>query len=488
MRKQLLQPIDRISLSLIFLLSIVISILVWGGEACGNNCFAGAEPGVKKFSWQGKKIGALDTAFIVTFDRQMDEESVAENLIIEPELPGKISWAGRRMAYTLETPAPYGNSYQVYLEGAKEKLRGENKEGAVMKPFVGEFSTRDRALAYIGVEGSERGRLILCNLTKQEKKIITPPSLVVSEFKSYPKGDRILFAATEGGNNNSLDNQLYTVTTGISGNKAGHVKRVLDNKKYQNLKFELSQDGETIVVARANKKNPEDFGMWMIKGSKKPQRWHKESAGEFLIAPDSQTIAVAQGQGIAILPLEADAKPLDFLPQFGRVVTFSRDGQAAAMVNFNTDNPELLYQQSLFVVNNQGIEKKLLDTDGSIMDCKFNPTVTTLYCLLTDLIEGQREYTEKPYFAAIDLNTAEVSRLWDLPKYQDIEISMASDRDILLFDRVITANTLPSVDDLTTNLGEAIVGSSLWLLKPSSESGTQLEELPLVGFRPQWLP
>jgi hypothetical protein len=44
------------------------------------------------------------------------------------------------------------------------------------------------------------------------------------------------------------------------------------------------------------------------------------------------------------------------------VLSFARDGSAAAMVKFNTD-----YTRSLFLVTNQGLQKELLRTTGSIL-------------------------------------------------------------------------------------------------------------------------
>ncbi len=89
-----------------------------------------------------------------------------------------------------------------------------------------------------------------------------------------------------------------------------------------------------------------------------PKRLESQPGGDFTITPDSQAVAVAQGQGAAILPLQGDAsKPLDFLPQFGLVQAFSKDGSQAAMVKFNTD-----YTRDLFLVTNQGVQKQLLKT------------------------------------------------------------------------------------------------------------------------------
>jgi hypothetical protein len=500
--KSFLQPLDRHAIALMLLLSLLIGLLLWQGDA--------AQPRVRDFSWQDKQVGVEDTAFTLNFSRPMDIKSVEDNLQIDPSLPGKVSWAGRRMAYTLLTPPSYGTSYQVQLHGARDRFTEQGDSGRLIQPFNGRFRTRDRAFVYLGVEGEEQGRLVLYNLTEQQKTILTPKDLVVVDFKPYPGGEKILFSATErtGNRQGLLSSQLYTVMTGIrqsqkaadNSDSAGRIDLVLDSKDYQNLKFDLSADGQTIVVQRVNQRNPGEFGLWVLRTSgglssrPTPQPLQiAESGGDFIITPDSAAVAVAQGQGIAILPLQSEAqKPLDFLPQFGMVLDFAQDGSQAAMVKFNSD-----YTRSLFLVTNQGVQKQLLRTTGSIQSCKFDPLSPNLYCLLTQLLKSQ-EYQEQPYLAVIDINSGKHTPLVVLPNQRDVQMSLSPDGLALLFDQVVTATTasVPSQSDVPrTNEGEAIATSRLWLLPllPATSverTSTQLkpEQLPLPGFHPRWLP
>ncbi|CDN16712.1 hypothetical protein RintRC_2896 [Richelia intracellularis] len=100
----------------------------------------------------------------------MDIKSVEENLKVEPTLAGKFSWAGRRMVYTLLTPAPYGTEYNVKLQQAQDKFAANAGSNKVIQPFIGKFSSRDRVILYIGAESDNQGRLILYNLTQQKNK------------------------------------------------------------------------------------------------------------------------------------------------------------------------------------------------------------------------------------------------------------------------------------------------------------------------------
>lgn len=497
--RALTQPIDRVAIVLIVALSLLIGILLLSGDH--------ASARVRDFSWQDKQIGADDTAFTLTFSRPMNHASVESNLRLEPPLPGKISWAGRRMAYTLKIPAPYGTAFQVQLQNAQDRFAGSGR--STMQPFKGSFQTHDRVFAYIGVSGEEAGRLVLFNLNQQQKQVLTPPTMVVTEFKPYPLGDRLLFAATPRTTQPAVltDQQLFVVTTGIqvqppvqpdaqssptqpltSAVPPGKVDLVLDNKDYQNLKFDLSADGNLIVVQRVNRSNPNDFGAWFIKAGEPPQPLKGEPGGDFLITPDSQSLAIAQGQGLAILPLQPGAKPLDFLPKFGMVLSFARDGSQATMVKFNTDNT-----RSLFLVSNQGTQTELLRTTGSILSTRFDPTKQTLYCLLTELLTGGDVYREQPYLAAIDLKTSKLYPLVMLPDQRDVQVSLSPDGLALLFDQTVEATSPRTTTggQLQDSTGKVIADSRLWLLplEPGNPAAKlQPESLPLPGLRPLWLP
>jgi hypothetical protein len=494
--KALIQPLDRIAIALMLLLSLLIGFMILQGDVVAAR--------VRDFTWQNQQIGSEDISFTLTFSRPMDTKSVEENLKIEPPLAGKFSWAGRRMVYTLLTPAPYGTNYKVQLQGAKDSFVKQESKNLLMQPFAGNFRTRDRVISYIGADPENRGQLVLYNLTEEQKRILTPKDLIVMDFKPFPDGEKILFSARAANNQDLLSAQLYTVTTGISGElekqaePAGKIDLILDNKTYQNLKFDLSPDGETLVVQRGSKANPGDFGLWFMpvisdKFAQKPtpQRLQSQPGGDFMITPDSQAVAVAQGQGAAILPLQSDAnKPLDFLPQFGLVQAFSKDGSQAAMVKFNTD-----YTRDLFLVTNQGIQKPLLKTTGSIINCQFDPASPTLYCLLTQLV-SKAEYVEQPYLVAIDLKTGDQKPLLVLPiEQRNVQMSLSPDGLGLLFDQVMpqTDSNAASASALKTDDGEAIASSSLWLmpLLPIADAAITTirpEKLPLVGFHPRWLP
>ena len=483
---KLVQPIDKLAIALIVLLSLIMGLLIWGGSACQDECLFHAGAKVSSFSWNDKTIGGQDRAFILTFNRPMDRDSVEENLTVTPSLPGKISWSGLRLAYTLDNPAPYGETYQVTLAGAKERFPNQEQSGAEILPFEAQFRSRDRALAYIGTEEEEAGRLVLYNWTRSQKIILTPSNLNVFDFKPDPQGNFLLFYAADSslGIQGISDLKLYKVSTQSNSTteNGSEVKLILDNREYQNNKFDISQDATTVVVQRLNRSNPTDYGLWKLVEGKSPQMFTNNQVGDFLITPDSQAVAVAQGEGIALLPLKEYAEPLDFLSRFGRILDFTADGTGAAMINYNADREDLKYTRSLYYVNSQGVEKEFLNTDGSIQNCQFDPTAEHLYCWLTELSKGE-VYVEKPYLAEIDLKTGKINTLVTIPKYQESQVSVAPDGLGILFER-----SLNRVYSGTP--GEK--KNSIWLAIRARDSDditiSSIEQLPFIGFHPQWLP
>lgn len=480
-------PLDRWALSLILgLLVAIVGLILLGDHTV---------PKVKDFSWQNRQIGAEDRAFTLTFNRPMTWEKVQPNLEITPALEGKVSWSGRRMAYTLENPIAYGQSFQLKLTNVPEQTRGPGRSPKLMQPFVAQFSSRDRAFVYLGTDAQESGRLILQNLSTQTKTVLTPENLVVSEFKPFPFGDRILFSAADKNQSKSAFNpKLFSVTTGLEVHppsqealgqaKAGQIQELLDNETYQILKYDLGPEGETIVLQRARRSAQGALGqvsLWKMSLDGPPQEIQSEPGGDFKIAPDGQSLVMAQGQGLAVLPLkgQTEAKPLDFLPEFGNLLSFSADGTKAAVVKFNND-----FTRSLFLVTNQGQQQELARLKGGVLAAQFDPHNQRLYCLLTQVINDQ-DYEEQPYLAVIEIDSRQITKLLDLPIQPNITMSLAPDATAILFDQV-----LDTPADGGASSGVNIRASNLWML-PLTASAEQRQLTPVkltMGAVPRWLP
>ncbi|XGB41941.1 MAG: Ig-like domain-containing protein [Nodosilinea sp. LVE1205-7] len=506
------QPLDRLVWSVIVGLLLLGGLLIFVGDH--------ATVRVRDFTWQGREVGTEDRAFVITFSRPMDTTSVETNLTITPSLPGKISWAGRRMAYTLTQPIPYGQTFTVNLPKAQDRFAlNQTGQRSRFKPFQGQFSSRKQAFLYIGVEGDEANRLVLADLAQRQRLILTPKNLIVLAFKPYPLGDKVLFSASDTSQDNAtLNQQLYRVSTGIQPRPpedllsrenpfwpprrpqpvSGQLELVLDNRQYENLKFDLSADGKIIVVQRVNRNNPADFGAWVVPSQGSPYRLNTQPGGDFRIAPDSQSLILLQGTGTAIIDLvqgagSSPAKPLDFLPEYGQVLDITPDGAAAAMVNFNQNDPEKRFEQSLFLVTNQGRKTELLQVKGGILEAHFEPLGQLLYVLTSELgTQTSRDelntavYVQRPLLLAIDLKTLALTQLLRLPPQPNIGMSLAPDGRFILLNVAAPGHQLESVDTASA--------SSIWnlTLKPDPATAKvlvmQSAPYPFKGLMATWLP
>jgi hypothetical protein len=466
-------------------LALPLGILLYGGDSTYLR--------VREFSWQGKQVGAEDTAFILTFNRPMNWNSVAANLHIQPPLSGKASWSGRRFVYTLSQPIPYGKTFRIDLQNASGATLDRSSVQPTMQPFVGRFQSRDRAFVYLEVGGAKDGRLVLRNLTRQQTKILTPADLVITSFKPYSEGNHILFGAIPRTSKSQgiFEQKLYTVSTGLSQKPAGQVKLLLDNTDYQILKFDLSENGQSIVIQRYGRRHTAPVDLWILQPNMPIRPLNHPAAGEFLVTPNGSAVAIAENQGINIVPIapDEDSSP-DYLPQLGMTIGFSRDASAATMVKFNPDST-----RSLFLVTNQGVQKELLKTAGYILKTQFDPRNQTIFCLYTRLGRSEESGSTTLYISAIDILTGLTTDLVRLPGKASGHMSLAPDGSQLLFDD-IDASEQPTVSFLKNEMGQAITKSTLWILplntrrqpKFSENFAPMASKLPISGIQPYWLP
>ncbi|MDX2255831.1 MAG: hypothetical protein NW214_09970 [Pseudanabaenaceae cyanobacterium bins.39] len=486
------QPIDRYAIGLAVIMSLAIAILIGVGDR--------TVPQVRDFSWQNQKIDATNNAFILTFSRPMDRDSVEKNLKIEPELKGKISWSSRRMSYTPLRPVPYGKSFTLSLENAYDRFVNESRQKAAISPFVGKFSTPEPRFAYIGLQNEEKGRLILYDVLQKQKRILTPENLLVTDFRIYPDRQKILFGAIAPEGQNLIEQKLYEVNTGIDTadrltDNPPTIKLVLDNNDYQNFKFDLSPDGQSILVQRLSRKQVGSYGLWLLQKGKEPRSLDNQPGGDFMFTPDSASVAIAQGEGVAILALEPDAPPLDFLPRFGTILSFGRSGTQATTIKFNKD-----YTRSLYLVNNQGLQKELAKINGSILAAQFDPQEKNIYCLMTDVEQNPEKniFREKPYLANINLEKNEFRRILDLPPQREIQFRLSPDGQSILLNSVIpkpnqNSSPQPSNESAISSRepNNAPITQLVMLPTITDVSDTNLplpDVLPLFGNSARWLP
>ncbi|RMF24155.1 MAG: hypothetical protein D6756_07415 [Cyanobacteria bacterium J083] len=470
------QPLDIVTWVVILILSLFITLVIIRGDRTTLQ--------IDNFSWDKKQVGILDSYFQLQFNRPLQPTAIKE-IKIQPPLPGKIKWQGSIITYTPLEPPVYGTKYEITILPQTEK----KQELPAIKQ---NFQTRDRVFAFIGAVSAEKGRLVVYNLTQQKKTVLTPEDLVVTDFKVYPQGNKILFAAFDRNlKQGGVDQQqIYTVTTGLgqtTQEPIGRLKLLFDNKQYQNLEFDISSQGETIVVQRLNRTNPLEYGLWVVSGEQPPHPLGFPGS-QFKISPDGKQVALVQREGVSQIAVAKGGGSTQFFPGYVKVIAFSPDGQEKLLVKYNND-----YSQSLVKVTTPGQEKELLKIFGETLDCQYSPRYTEkIYCLQAEISDRNLPSPPSGYISQIDLETGFRTKIMKLPNYQGVHISLSPDGIALLFDQILAPN--PNVtSDLFNEQGQQIGGARLWLL-PLPEQINKKENKILIpeelipGYKGKWLP
>ncbi|MDY6784605.1 MAG: hypothetical protein SW833_19020 [Cyanobacteriota bacterium] len=470
-------PFDRAAIAAILLLLVLLSALAGMGRTVA--------PRSAIFSWRDRQISARDRFFTLAFAQPMVTSSVEANLEISPDLPGKISWRDRsKLYYTLLQPPQYGTSYQLRLQDARWVFGEGGQPGGRIPRFQAQFRARDRVFAYLGVSGDERDRIVLYNLTRDRKTVLTPPDLLAVDFEPYPDGRRILFSAVarDALQRDPRPVQLYTVTTGLNSPPSapratpGRIAQVLEADSYLNRQFDLSPDGKRILVERSNRLDAQDTVLWLLSDGSKARSLGIPGVA-FAIAPDSQSVAVVQETGISLIPLTPQARTLTFLPDYSAIVGSDRDTGTQLFLQTHSDGT-----RSLVALNAEGSSRELLRTQGLIGNCQFSPQQqNTLYCLR---IGGEQQLQEQPVLSMVDVQRQQETPFLALANDREVVLSMAPDGSGLLFDQVTRTSPAPRNDEVKANI---------WYL-PLPEF--RLNQEPLVrppekltsGFNPSWIP
>ncbi len=491
------QRLDLVAIFIILCLTIIISILL----ILDNPNL----PQVIGFSWEGKEIGVNDQSFTLNFNRLMVQKTVEENIEIVPSLKGKTSWSGRDLTYTLTDIPQYGKEYTLSLNSAKELNRFN--QGKEIQSFISKFKSRDLIYGYIGLKEiettqqaqtleekkkEEKGKLIFYNETLNESTILTTPDLLVVNFAIYPEGDQAVISAF---NPNEGFNQqkLFTVTTGLnfqnkdSINTVGKIRLLLDNKDYENIKFKLSKNGQTLIVERKNRQDPNDHSLWVIFKDQDPKPLGILGQ-DFDISPDGNTLILTLSEGIALQALNVNGQQ-GFYSGYTQFLAFSADGSQKLMEKFNSHQ-----NYSLILVNKEGKEKELGISFAPFIHCQFQPAKEEIiYCAKTEIMQKDGTYSEKSILARMELSDLEFFPLISLPNDPNFTMSFSSDGAYLIFDQI-----QPATDNLKirgiNEQGKTIALGKLWVFSlPTNNPEITPEKIKFpqerfIGYHPQWLP
>lgn len=473
---------NRMALVAIGGLSLLIALVVLLGQ--GSDRWERLQ--VSAFSWENYQVGAADRGFRLGFNRWIEDENLGDYLTIDGELRGRAIAQGKDLVYLLDELPVYGQGYQVKLTPPTD-----TEDFPPMKPFLARFSSRDRALLYVGILEEERGQLILFNFTTQTKTVLTPMDLVVNQYRPSTHGDRIFFTAyPRNSESGKLGQELYSVTTGLNYRPtaapipAKKITKIL-GKDYQNANFDVAQFQDTLVIRRTHLEDPTDSSLWVIEPDR-PPRSLGITGERFKVAPDGKKVVVAREQKLAIVPLQAHQGSISYVDGYDRILDFSADGEQKIVLDRSQPG-----QSTLAWLDHNNQPQIIFSSDQPIIDCLLEPRQEQLlYCQIAD--SAGETMADEYSLVLVDRNTGQKADLLSLPNYRDVHLSMAPDGLGLLFDQVMTGNA-PSNTMPITRTGQGVDTGNIYLLPLVAQ--TNLEEpqrlgaeLLGVGYNAQWLP
>lgn len=126
---------DRVVLSVIALLVVMIGITILAGDRVGVTLTRVFPLG---------EAHSTDN-ILLQFDTLMDRESVIENLRIEPSIEGAFSWRGETVIFDPSVPLETGTDYTVTLSTGAKSSSGRE----VIRDYQFSFSVRQPMVAYL---------------------------------------------------------------------------------------------------------------------------------------------------------------------------------------------------------------------------------------------------------------------------------------------------------------------------------------------------
>lgn len=437
-------------------------------------------PQITHFNHHLKQISPRSNQLLFSFNREMNRYSVRRGFKIEPEIAGKFSWIGKKMAFTPVIPFEYGRTYQVEIQSAKDV------KGIDMPVYQSQFHTKTRQFIFLNAQRQLR-------LWKSDAtETLTAPGLLVLDYIPVNDGEQIFFSAVDKNEfkQNSLAHeyhwtafqQLYVF------NLSNHSLSKLSEPGFFNFRFSVSLNGQTRLLYRTSLQ--ENTGGWWVQRYPNTQ-WQFLSDLDntsYAITPNGQFMLGKKQLAYYLLSTDPDSeKSAQFLGQFSHTYGFNSN---ATKILFTLPSPQDGFKIYNYVVllDHQGRRNTYLENQGLLANLRFSPTKEVLYFTMT-FDQDDYELSVPYHLHAFDLETSALEQLTDDPKWSDESFSVSPDGRQLIFERFDASDG----ENYGPDLREDIVGHrmtlemmpDLWIYDTEKKS---LISLGIQGRKPKWIP
>lgn len=372
---------------------------------------------VNFFNWEGQEILVSERQIVLSFNREMNRDSIESSFKIEPEVDGKFSWVGRKLHYTLSEPLAYGQDYRLTLTGM-------DQEGRSMLPFEAEFSSFEKELFYIHAYEDSR-RIVSVDPVYGNPIPQSPEDLFVVDFDFADGGNAIVFLAIESEEITQLGEEgsfpeLYWMDL-----ESKDLRQLTNDPDIINLSMSISPDGEQVALERLELDPktgaPLSFAqIWHGEISRELEKfWYANLyPEEFDFTPDSNWLLVLNDQGYSLVPLEIVEAAPQFLGNFISYHGFSLAGDKLAFLQWKDENA-FAETNEVIILHRNGERELHLEEQGELRSLSFSPSGEGFYLALSE------PYTQESRLYYYDfLEEALMPILEDFGRYEAISPSL----------------------------------------------------------------
>lgn len=189
----------------------------------------------------------IDPQIQLTFSELMDQETVENAFSITPNIPGKISWAGRKFVFTPDSNLDFDQEYTIQINTSATSNRRSNPS----QPYIKKFNTSPKSFIFIDTQVP--GQLKQYFPATNETRPLTSSDFIVQSYDYDPTLDRVVVLATDKKdfNDNPEPNfQPYTIDLSDSTSNLSPIKYFQNNPDYQIHRIKWLPFESALLVSR----------------------------------------------------------------------------------------------------------------------------------------------------------------------------------------------------------------------------------------------
>jgi TolB protein len=176
---------DRLVLSTLFVLSLLIGVLAWRGDHVGATV-------VSVSPAQGATGVSTQAVVRIVFGQEMSTDVTGTLLSFNPPLSGTVRWEGKTLVFAPSVPLAQQTTFSATLTSGLKSQQGR----PVLAPPTWHFSTGRTRILYVGRDQRGRDQLMVVPLEGEQPITLTQEPFGIWDYALSNEGAAIVYAAT----------------------------------------------------------------------------------------------------------------------------------------------------------------------------------------------------------------------------------------------------------------------------------------------------